>query len=300
MRKLNDTRRTATQLLFLSIGAFLVLSMVAAGLSVGIAGNAGIDLSASPFPELAADQRQQLRLILLLNNLLAFCGAALVALLVVYRKDWIAAAGLRTPRSWPLTGLAMLLFVVSIPLVAYVAWLNLQVPLPDWAVRNEAQTNGLLGAVLTMDSVPEFLLAFLTAAVTPAVGEELLLRGVLQKRILEPLLNNHHLAIWLAAIVFSAGHFEFAGFLPRLVLGAALGYAYFWTNSLWVPIVLHLLFNGTQVVIAYVTGEFSPDTEVTSVPAWWVGLGGLFLSGLVLRYGEQWLAKKQESNVRPV
>ncbi|NJO86804.1 MAG: CPBP family intramembrane metalloprotease [Lewinella sp.] len=110
----------------------------------------------------------------------------------------------------------------------------------------------------------DLLLVLLPTAGAAALGEELLLRGVLQKKLLRHL--NGQAAVWLAALVFGVMHFEFAGVLPRILLGAVLGYAYYWTGSLWVPILLHALFNGIQVVNTYVTGKFEPDTAAVAAP----------------------------------
>ena len=35
--------------------------------------------------------------------------------------------------------------------------------------------------------------------------------------------NNHHIAIWVTAIIFSALHMQFYGFLPRMLLGVFCG-----------------------------------------------------------------------------
>ncbi len=69
-----------------------------------------------------------------------------------------------------------------------------------------------------------------------------------------------------------------------MLLGVLLGYALYFTKSLWAPIVLHVLFNGLQVVLAYVSGEFTPDTELPDLPHWSVGVVSLMLTGLVFRH----------------
>ena len=76
-----------------------------------------------------------------------------------------------------------------------------------------------------METPAEFLVALTAMALTPAIGEELLYRGVIQKNIVSNYTANHHVSIWLAAAIFSAAHFELAGFFPRLLLGAVLGYS---------------------------------------------------------------------------
>lgn len=287
MKQIYDTPTRSVQLLFASIAAFLVMSLAGAGILAGISAANGFSISPQAVPGFGTGERQLLRLALLAGNLLPFAGGALIGLWAVYRQNWRQAAGFRSTLRLPPAVSATALFVICLPLVVYISWVNLQLPLPEWAVQDEAANNALLGGILRMESPLEFALAFLTIGVTPAIGEELLLRGVLQRRVLRPLLGNPHLAIWIAAAIFSAGHMEFAGFLPRLLLGAALGYAYYWTKSLWVPIVLHLLFNGLQVIQAYVTGEFQPDTAVDFVPPHWMGAVGLVFAAVALWYGNR-------------
>jgi hypothetical protein len=79
-------------------------------------------------------------------------------------------------------------------------------------------------------------------------------------------------AIWIAAFIFSAIHLQFEGFLPRMVLGAVLGYLYYWTGNLWVPIIAHAFNNGVQVILIYVTGmDLSNfDEESSDQLQWWM------------------------------
>lgn len=59
---------------------------------------------------------------------------------------------------------------------------------------------------------------------------------------------NPHGAIWLAAVIFSAVHMQFFGFVPRLILGAYFGYLLLWSRSLWLPVAAHALNNALAVV----------------------------------------------------
>lgn len=251
------------------------MALVGGLVTAGLLEVAGVNPLTFVPEDLTVEQRNWFRLSLLANNLLLFGGTGLLALLLVFWRAWARAAGLTTRPEWPGTGWAVAFFILSVPLVAYLAYLNLQLELPSWAVRNEAQTNRLLSGILTMETPGEFALAVLTVSVTPALSEELLLRGVVQGRLLMPWLRSHHLAIWIAATLFSGMHLEFAGFFPRLALGVGLGYAFYWSRSLWVPIILHFCFNATQVLVTYQQGEFVPDTEVGALPPWW----GVLLAG---------------------
>ena len=283
--------------LFLAmLGAFVIFAFLVAIIGAGLSTSGMLNLSDLTGQTADAEGRQLLRFYLMLSNLLPFAGTALLALFFVYRKDWKAAAGLRANPPSGSVSIAALFFVLSLPFVAWLAYLNLQVPLPDWMLRNEENTDLLLKGILNMSSVPEFIVAFLTVAVTPAIGEELLLRGVVQRRIFRPWFGNPHAAIWAAAILFSAMHLEFAGFAPRMLLGILLGYAYYWTRSLWVPIGLHLLFNGLQVIVAYASGEFNPEAGLAETPPWWLGVGSLLLITAIGVYAQGRFGAPEEKN----
>ncbi|NJB85730.1 hypothetical protein GGR26_001475 [Lewinella marina] len=232
-------------------------------------------------------ERQQLRLLLLINNLGTWGLSALLAFSLAFGADWGRAAGLVTPPRPRFVSPALLTFVVGLPLIALGAYLNLQLDLPEWMDRSEATGNSMLASILTFETPPELLMALLTVAVVPALCEELMFRGLLQGQLLTRIMGGHA-AVWAAAAIFSAIHVEFAGFVPRLLLGALLGYAYRWTGSLWIPILLHLLFNGSQVVSTYWSGEFTADTEMDAP---WVPL---LIAGLLSLVAVTYLIVRSE------
>lgn len=147
---------------------------------------------------------------------------------------------------------AILFIMAAYPLVILSYKLNELIPLPGWATTMENEAAGILERLLVMDSPLIFLFNLLVIAILPGIGEELIFRGIIQKH-LGGLLKNPLAAIWIAAIAFSAFHMQFEGFLPRLVLGALLGYLYYWTKNLWVPIIVHAFNNGIQIIIVYFT-----------------------------------------------
>ena len=66
---------------------------------------------------------------------------------------------------------------------------------------------------------------------------------------------------------------QFAGFLPRFFLGIVLGYAYYFSKRLWVPILLHFVFNASQAVALKLSPEMIEafgKTDDVEMPAWWV------------------------------
>ena len=120
----------------------------------------------------------------------------------------------------------------------------------------------------TFTNFGEFLVGFVVIAIIPGIGEELLFRGVLQNS-LHKLTKNKHIAIWVAAFIFSAIHIQFYGLVPRMMLGAVFGYLYVWSGNLWYPMIAHATNNGLAVIITYASqsseGEFDID-KVESVP----------------------------------
>lgn len=279
--------KTATRLFLVTIVAVIVCALLGGGLLYYITSNQGINLSGGLTDSLTVSQRQYLRLALLISNGLQFAVGAALSLWLIFRSEWLSKAGLRqAPRPYSL-GYSIAVVLLSLPLVAYLVYLNGLVPLPEWALQSESQSDDIAGVLMQMESPLELLMSILVVGVTAAVGEELLLRGVLQRRVLQVWLGNHHGAIWLAAFVFSFLHFEFAGLVPRMFLGAAFGYAYHWSRSLWIPIGLHFIFNSFQVVMAYVTGEFDSDAAAQEAPAWWMAAMSLVAFIAVLVVGER-------------
>ena len=164
--------------------------------------------------------------------------------------------------------LTILIMLMVMPFLSFTIDINSKLILPEfmsaieeWMKQSEEQSMLLISSLLKMDNFFDFLFIFLLVAILPAVGEELLFRGVLQKLFIK-WTKRYHLGIWITAIIFSALHMQFYGFLPRLILGVMFGYLFFWSKSLWLPILAHLLNNGSVVIAAYI----NPDTINESEP----------------------------------
>jgi hypothetical protein len=90
-------------------------------------------------------------------------------------------------------------------------------------------------------------------ALLPAIAEELIFRGVFQT-IFQRLFRSGHLAIWVTSLIFSTIHFQFFGFIPRLILGLVFGYLFYWSGTLWLPVISHFLNNAFPVIMTYIEG----------------------------------------------
>jgi membrane protease YdiL (CAAX protease family) len=123
-------------------------------------------------------------------------------------------------------------------------------PLERWMRAKEDQMAELTRFLTTFRTVPQLIMAVLTIGILPALGEEVLFRGVLQRKFIV-WTGSIHLGIWLAAALFSAIHLQFYGFVPRMLLGALFGYLYVWSGNLWVPILAHFVNNGFTVLMIF-------------------------------------------------
>lgn len=165
-----------------------------------------------------------------------------------------------------------LLMACAVPASFVVLYLNYQIP-----SSLHSQPSTVLKVLLQMDSPTELILNLVWLGAAAAIGEEFLFRGILQ-RIFAIFYQNIHAAIWTSAIIFSLIHGELQAFLPRLMLGAVLGYSFYWTSSLWGSILIHLTYNALQVVAIYLQAmpaDAEPTLTMELLIASAIGAGGV-------------------------
>jgi len=166
--------------------------------------------------------------------------------------------------------LSIMLIMSILPLINWLMVVNGGLRLPEflsgieeWMRNSEEIAMQLTEAFLQDTSWLGLSINLVMIAVLAAVGEELLFRGVLI-RLFTEWFKSTHLAIWVSAILFSALHLQFFGFLPRMVLGLVLGYLFVWSRSLWVPIITHMFNNASAVIIAFLYYRGSVKTDMES------------------------------------
>lgn len=171
---------------------------------------------------------------------------------------------------------AILAVLMLIPLINFMGEINGQMKLPeslsgmeDWMRNMEDAAEVMVKNFMKVDGISGLMFNIFMIAVLPALGEELMFRGVIQ-RIFTNWSRNYHWGIWITAFLFSAMHMQFYGFLPRMALGAMFGYLLVWSGSMWVPIIAHFA-NNTMGVLGYYLidkGVISKDVE-----EWGTGTG---------------------------
>ena len=206
--------------------------------------------------------------------------------------------------SWHVVGLAALVMVCAIPGINLLADLNNRIVLPEclssleqFFRQMEEEAALLTKRFMQADNVWVMMINMGLMAVLPALAEEMSFRGVLQQLLSGKgaaangncVSTRTHVAIWLTAVIFSAIHMQFYGFIPRMLMGALFGYVFVWTGSLWVPIVMHFVNNGMAVLLYYILSlqGVAMDTNYADTlgagTTWWLGIISLLTVGILLR-----------------
>ncbi len=191
-------------------------------------------------------------------------------------------------------GLIVLMTLGGMLFNGLLVYWNAQLELPEvmagmesWMKEMETQLMELTKFLTDFQNVPELLTGILVIGVFAGVGEELFFRGLIQPKM-QGYFKSPHWGIWITAIIFSAIHVQFYGFLPRVFLGALFGYMYHYSGSLHYPILAHIFNNSLTVVVVYLSnqGYFDFDLESTdsvSYPAAIVGFLVLILGFLYFK-----------------
>ncbi|MEL6851251.1 MAG: CPBP family intramembrane glutamic endopeptidase [Bacteroidota bacterium] len=186
---------------------------------------------------------------------------------------------------------ATLCILAAIPLVqaTYIPADSFQLPefMKEWEadmLAREAQTQAALTFLFSNKSLGAVLGNLLVFAITPAICEELFFRGLLQGQLSK--VFSAHLAIWITAALFSVIHFQFLGFFPRLLLGALLGYFYYFSGSLIPAILAHFAYNAFSFSLAYAAYAqewVDPAMAEDGAPMpWYLVLGSLAAVGYLM------------------
>jgi hypothetical protein len=186
---------------------------------------------------------------------------------------------------------AIFLVLIFIPVNSkFIEW-NAAMKLPEalsglemWMREKEDQLSVMTEFLTGYTQFSQLLIALFVVTLLPALGEEVLFRGIIQTK-----LSQHwgkiHLAIWVSAAIFSAIHFQFYGFIPRMMLGALFGYLYYWTGNLWVSVLAHFVNNGFVLVMMYLhnIGVVKTNIEETKTLPGILIISSLFLTIGILR-----------------
>ena len=255
---------------FLLIGACVGYALVFAwaqwgfGLSVGQVQQVAQNPTAAP---------QGWGLLMMMQGVLLFVAGAGGALALASALGYGWAEYFNPRRlgaGWWLLAAAALIVVILPLMSVLIAW-NAGAHFPGalhdfevWARASEDRAAVLTRFLTKFNSGARFAVGVIVIALVPAVAEELVFRGVIQKNLVRWF--SPHVGVWLGAALFSAIHFQFFGFVPRFVLGLVLGYLYLWSGNILVSMAAHFTQNAVQLLILYLTQRgqfgwgFDPDS----------------------------------------
>lgn len=295
-KETDDETKSPGMALFITMVTMLILGvMVGTGLIFLLALAKGVpveEIQTFLTENSSVSDRNFLRNTLLIQHLTLFILPALLTAYIVAKKKYLAYLHLDKIPLLRNILVGIGIFLASFPLIQYSYSINKLIPLPDWAMNMEDATGELINNLLITTGPMELIFNVFLIGIIPGIGEELIFRGLIQRNI-RKIIENPIAAIWITAVIFSAFHFQFQGFIPRLLLGALLGYLYYWTNNLWVPIIAHAFNNGIQVIMQYLYSEEISSVNIDdmeSVPAWvaLVSVGIIyFLSTLIFKKTEE-------------
>lgn len=210
-----------------------------------------------------------LKFIQIVQSIGIFIVPAIIVALLISSNGYASYLHLNTKLRLDMLILAILAMFISLPIISQLTIWNSEMAFPDWLNgveswmrQKEDQAQFITGIFLDTKTTGDLLLNILMIGIIPGIGEELLFRGVIQG-IMKEWTKNDHWAIWISAILFSAIHLQFYGFVPRAILGAMFGYLYVWGKSLWLPIIAHFLNNSIAVLVYHFSniGVMNGDPE---------------------------------------
>jgi len=109
------------------------------------------------------------------------------------------------------------------------------------------------GNLIHADNVPEMLLVIITISIVPAICEEVMFRGYIQRSF--GFKFKPHIAAILTAVFFALYHFNPYGLIPLAIIGFYLGFAAYTSQSLVIPIIIHFLNNFFAVILYFIIGD---------------------------------------------
>lgn len=230
-----------TKLLHLIIGSIIAILL--------------ISIASVPFLSHDNANMQNIRVLQLIQSGILFVLLPLV-LAYMWSHRPLSFLKLRTRTKPTPYILVVLLMFVAIPAINYLSFSNKSIELPaalsgieKWMQLQEIKLEQITMQLLEVSTLFELAQNIFLIAILAGIGEELFFRGIVQQIIFKA--NYKILAIWVTAFIFSFIHFQFYGFIPRLLLGALFGYLMVWGNNLWLPILAHGVNNAIGVSYHY-------------------------------------------------
>lgn len=208
-----------------------------------------------------------LRFMQISSQIFTFVLPPIVYALLIKENPFKSLGFNKTTITWLFLGVTMMYAIL--PLNSVFAEWNANIKFPDSMTDFERllqdmqeRATEIMERFVNVTSIGGLILNLFMIAGLAALGEELLFRSIIQTSLIK-VCKNAHIGIIIASAIFSIIHMEFYGLLPRFVLGMLLGYMYYYSRSIWIPIAMHFANNGTIVFLYYLNniGTINIDVE---------------------------------------
>lgn len=220
--------------------------------------------------KLGIESRSVLFVTTIIQDILVFISPVATTAVLISRKP-LCLLNLNNSLNLKPIILTIIAILASIPAMNVIIEWNAGMSLPqsfhaieEWMRQSEQQSASLIGRMLDGTSIENLLAGIFIIGILTGLSEELFFRGMLQKILVNRPMNIH-LAIWTTAIIFSAVHLQFYGFIPRLLLGAFFGYLAWMGNSLWLPIIAHALNNSLVVMSQWLINNNYISSDINKI-----------------------------------
>ncbi|MEG1581881.1 MAG: type II CAAX endopeptidase family protein [Clostridia bacterium] len=117
-----------------------------------------------------------------------------------------------------------------------------------------------------------FILYVIAMCIIPAISEEMLFRGLIFNGLKDRGVKK---AVLVSALLFMLMHGSPDQTIHQFILGVLLAYVFYYTGSLWYPIIIHFLNNFIVVFITFIT--YGQTTDVVTDNTW----GGIISTGIM-------------------
>lgn len=211
------------------------------------------------------------RISAVLQSVLVFITPALAVAMLSTRFPASLLAVDRLP-SLKFTLTAIFTLVISIPLMNVIIEWNQNLTFPEsmsGIVQTfkdlEAKSEDSINIMTSGNSAGILIVNIMIVGIFAGLGEELFFRGGLMRLLGGVKSIGTHKAIWISAIIFSALHLQFFGFVPRMLLGVFFGYLLAWSGSLWLPILMHIINNSIIVTFEWINQTNGTDIDINSI-----------------------------------
>ncbi|RYY26548.1 MAG: CPBP family intramembrane metalloprotease [Chitinophagaceae bacterium] len=215
------------------------------------------------------------------SSLVFFFLPALLFALFSFRGKYFYFLGFKQAEKTSMYVLGIGCMLLAFPLVFWLGELNQRVPMPASMIEMEKQAAKQMEAFLKVNGPGDIIINVIVIALLPAICEEMFFRGAMQRVIIQ-LTKRPWVGIVVTAALFSALHFQFQGFLPRMFLGVLLGALYWFSGSLWTSIVAHFITNAVQVLVASYATKYI--NENPAVPFYLALISAVAVFGILRLY----------------